>query len=217
MWLTKCNLKLESDYKDMKRKWLGQRNKRQKQSVLFGEEGKEKERIWQWRSDTSIRSCRSKISWKRKDEKPDRISRQRKPRRLGSVSSHHARKQSELSWQNMPGCGRKSAFNYTHDWKKGKEGEREKESKRKGRKWSEALSESASVSMAFVAFSRPRFREKNVCPKLTSWKVVERGFHIGHSSSKSMFVFCCHSVPLGHVDIFPRGLVWWGLGYNWYW
>lgn len=71
--------------------------------------------------------------------------------------------------------------------------------------------------MASVAFSRPRFREKNVCSKLTSWNMVEREFHIGHSSSKSMLVFCRHSVPLGHVDIFPRGPVWWGLGSNWYW
>lgn len=192
MWLTKCNLKLESDYKDMKRKWLGQRNKRQKQSVLFGEEGKEKERIWQWGSDTSIRSCRTKISWKRKDEKPDRISRQRKPRRLGSVNSHHARKQSELSWQNIPGCGRKSAFNYTHDWKKGKEGEREKESKRKGRKWSEALSKSASVSMAFVAFSRPRFREKCL-PKVD--QLESGGARVPHRSFKFK-VHVCFLLPL---------------------
>lgn len=71
--------------------------------------------------------------------------------------------------------------------------------------------------MAFLFFTGLRCTGKNVCPKLTSWKVVELRFHVGHWVLKSMLIFCCHSASLGGVDIFPRGLVIWGLGSHRYW
>lgn len=62
---------------------------------------------------------------------------------------------------------------------------------------SEALPERTFPSMALRFFTGLRFREKNVCPKLTSRKVVELGFPIGHFVSESMLIVCYHSTPLG--------------------